>query len=58
MKVFHPGVYLFPVARALAGTRQDIGVEGAVPGLMNLHYYIEFLDWHLICAVNDILFAD
>jgi hypothetical protein len=28
-------------------------VEGAVPVLMNLHYYIKFLDWHLTCAVND-----
>ncbi len=53
MKIFHPGVYLFPVARALGGTRQDIGVGEAVPVLMNLHYYIEFLDWHLTCAVND-----
>ncbi len=53
MKVFYPGVYLFPVARALGGTQQDIGVEGAVPVLMNLHYCVEFLDWHLTCAVND-----
>jgi hypothetical protein len=53
MKVFHPGVYLFPVARALGGARQDIGVEGAVPVLMNLQYYIEFVDWRLTCAVKD-----
>jgi hypothetical protein len=53
MKVFQPGVYLFPVARALGGTQQDIGVEEAVPVIMNLHYYVEFLDWHLTCAVND-----
>jgi hypothetical protein len=26
MKVFYPGVYLFPVARELDGTQQDIGV--------------------------------
>ncbi len=38
MKVFHPGVYLFPVARVLGGKQQDIGVEGAVPVIMNLHY--------------------
>jgi hypothetical protein len=31
MKVFHPGVYLFLVARALGGTRQDIGVEVGGP---------------------------
>ncbi len=30
-------------ARALGGSRQDIGVEGAVPVLMNLKYYVEFL---------------
>jgi hypothetical protein len=53
MKVFHPGVYLFPVARALGGTRHDIGIEGAVPVLMNLRYYVEFLDWRLTCAVKD-----
>ena len=41
------------MARALGGSRQDIGVEGAVPVLMNLKYYIEFLDWRLTCAVND-----
>jgi hypothetical protein len=41
------------VARALGGSRQDIGVEGAVPVLMNLKYYIEFLDWRLTCAVNN-----
>ena len=45
MKMFHPGVYHFPVARALGGLRKDIGVEGAVPVLMNLKYYVEFLDW-------------
>ena len=53
MKTFHSGVYLFPVARALGGSRQDIGVEGAVPVRMNLKYYIEFLVWRLTCAVND-----
>ena len=53
MKTFHPGVYLFPVARSLGGSRQDIGVEGAVPVLMNLKYYIKFLDWRLTCAVKD-----
>jgi hypothetical protein len=31
MKVFRPGVYLFPVARALGGSRQDIDVECTVP---------------------------
>jgi hypothetical protein len=53
-KTFNPGVYHFLVARALGGSRQDIGVEGAVPiMLMNLKYYLEFLDWRLTCAVND-----
>ena len=41
------------MARALGGSRQDIGVKGAVPVIMNLQYYIEFLDWRLTCAVND-----
>jgi hypothetical protein len=44
MKVFHPRVYLFVVARAHGGSHQDIGVEGAVPVLMNLQYYVKFLD--------------
>jgi hypothetical protein len=41
------------VARALGGSRQDIGVEGAVPVLMKIKCYIEFLDWRLTCAVKD-----
>ena len=51
--MFHPGVYLFSAARALGGSRQDISANGAVPVLMNLKYYIEFLDWRLTCAVRD-----
>ena len=44
MNAFHIGVYLYPIARALGGTRQDIGLYGAPAVLMNLKYYFKFLN--------------
>jgi hypothetical protein len=44
---YHPGAYLFPIARACGGTRQDLCVEGAPAVLMNLPYYYQFLTWRM-----------
>ena len=35
MRRYHPTSYLYPVSRACGGSRQEIGVEGAVSVLMN-----------------------
>ena len=43
MRHYHLTTHLYSVARAGGGSRQDIGVEGAVPVLMNIPYYVEFL---------------
>ena len=45
--------YLYPVCRACGGSRQDIGVEGAVAVLMNVPYYLEFLIWRFKCGHKD-----
>ena len=55
MNTYHPGAYLYPVARACGGSRQDISTEGAVPVLMNLPYYLEFLNWRLSMKADGIL---
>ena len=55
MKRYHPMAYLYPVARACGGSRQDIGVEGAIAVLMNLPHYLEFLIWRMQCGGNGIL---
>ena len=52
MRIHHTGAYLFPITRALGGTRQDIGVKGAPAFLMNLPYYLEFLNWRLSSGVK------
>ena len=41
----HRGIYLYPLARACGGVgnRQDENTEGAVPVLMNLPIYLEFI---------------
>eukprot|EP00956_Cyclotella_meneghiniana_P040422 scaffold194930_cov35-Cyclotella_meneghiniana.AAC.2 len=47
MQEFHPDAYLFPVIRALGGTRQDLCVEAAPAVLMNLPYYLQYLHWRI-----------
>ena len=37
MQTFHPEAYLYPIARACGGSRQDVGTEGAIPALMNTY---------------------
>ena len=53
MERYHPTAYLFAVSRACGGSRQDIGVEGAVAVLMNTPYYLEFLIWRMRCGHTD-----
>ena len=55
MNTYHQSAYLYPVSRACGGSRQDIGVEGAIAVLMNLPYYLEFLMWRYRCGGNGIL---
>jgi hypothetical protein len=51
MKEYNPGAYLYPIARACGGTRQDLCVEGAPGVLMNLKLYLQFIRWRM-CAVG------
>ena len=53
MNRYHPAAYLFAVSRANGGSRQDIGVEGAVAVLMNTPFYLEFLIWRMRCGHTD-----
>ena len=55
MQTFHPKVYLYPIARACGGSRQDVGTEGAIPALMNTPYYLGFLNWRLNTGADGIL---
>ena len=55
MQTYHPGAYIYPVARANRGNRQDIGTEGAIPVLMNLPHYLEFLNIKLSTKADGIL---
>ena len=36
---------MMETSEALGGSRQDIGVEGDIAAIMNIAYYLEFLDW-------------
>ena len=55
MKRYHPNAYLYPMSRACGGSRQDIGVEGAVAVLMNIPCYLEFVVWRISCGGGGIL---
>ena len=55
MRRYHPTAHLYLVARACGGSRQDIGAERAVPVLMNIPYYLEFLVWRFWCGGDGIL---
>ena len=52
MRRYHPTAHLYLVVRACGGSRQDIG---AVPVLMNITYYLEFLVWRFRCGGDGIL---
>ena len=36
---------MMETSEALGGSRQDTGVEGDIAAIMNIAYYLEFLDW-------------
>eukprot|EP00957_Ditylum_brightwellii_P184590 14058443-Ditylum_brightwellii.AAC.1 len=42
-------------SQALGGAIQDLGSEGAIPVLMNIPYYLEFLNKRLCCRSDNIL---
>jgi hypothetical protein len=50
MQRWHPTAFLFGVSRACGGSRQDIGVEGAIAVIMNIPFYLEFLVWRMRCG--------
>ena len=50
---YHPTAYCYAVSWACGGSRQDIGVEGAIFVLMNVPYYLEFLIWRMWCGHGD-----
>ena len=52
-QVFHPGLYIYWLARACGGGRDDICTEGAGPFLMNISIYIKFLAWRYACGGGD-----
>ena len=49
----HPGIYLYALTRACGGTRQDGDTEGALPVLMNLPIYLQFIAWRYQCGGGD-----
>ena len=53
MKTYHRNTYLFPLARACGGSRQDLGVEGTSAVLWNIKYYVPYLHWRLTCGAGD-----
>ena len=55
MATCHQYAYVYPVARACGGSRQDVGTEGAGAVLEHVPYYLEFLVWHMTCGGDGIL---
>ncbi len=53
MDTYNPLVHLWPLSRALGGTRQDIATEASMSVLMNLPYYLDFMNWKLSCGTSD-----
>ncbi len=45
MLTYNPKAHHYQIARALGGTRQDVGSEGAMAAFMNTPFFVEFLDW-------------
>ena len=52
MLKYHPGAYLYPLARTCGGSRQHLCVEGAPAVLMNLPYYLQFTRWRMKATGN------
>ena len=55
MNRYHPTAYLYNVSRACGGSRQYIGVEGAIDIPMDVPYYLEFLIWRMRCGHGDVI---
>eukprot|EP00957_Ditylum_brightwellii_P063066 4786553-Ditylum_brightwellii.AAC.1 len=54
-KTHHPPTYIYLCARALGGARQGLRSEGAIPVLMNIPYYLEFLSLRFCCRSDNLL---
>ena len=67
LNTYHPGEYFYPFARALGGSRQDLGLEGSPALYMNLRLLVPWLNdrmcikqdnilqkclYHLLCSVE------
>ena len=53
MRTYNTREHHYQIARALGGTRQDVGSEGAMAAFINIPYFVEFLDWRLSCGTGD-----
>jgi hypothetical protein len=53
MHTYNPKAHHYQIARALGGTRQDVGSEGAMAAFMDIPFFVEFLDWQLSCGTGD-----
>jgi hypothetical protein len=53
MRTYNRKAHHYQIARALGGTRQDVGSEGAMAAFMNIPFFVEFLDWQLSCGTGD-----
>ena len=45
MRTYHTGAFLYSLERALGGNIQDVGIEGSPALLMNIPFYLDFLNW-------------
>jgi hypothetical protein len=53
MRTYHPKSHHYQIARVLGGTRQDVGSKGAMVAFMNIPFFVEFLNWQLLCGTGD-----
>jgi hypothetical protein len=53
MRTYNPKAHHYLIARALGGTRQDVGSEGAMAVFMNIPFFVEFLDRRLSCGTGN-----
>ena len=52
MHTYNPTPYLYPVVRACGSARQDLGIKGVPAVLMNLQFYLKFLNWWLSFGIG------
>ena len=52
MQTYHPTVHLYPIVRSCDSAKQNLGVESVPAVLMNLPFYLEFLNWWLSIGIG------